>query len=144
MKQNFLQLATEAQKDLEREYKVLDEATQALVVSRQEVAKKASDLLAKEQRLNDRERSQDLREEEVVAKEGRIRNLEQARVDRESAELERKAAEKALLKATNLELENKQKEENLYKREVALSEAKKTYMDELKKEFVNSIVGRVI
>lgn len=144
MKPNFLQFAEKAQESIDREYKVLSSATDELQKSRAEVERKAQQLLDKEVQLNQREKSQDAREEEIVRKESLIRDTEQSRIDRENAVREREAAEKALIKAQTIEAEVKQKEDELFKRELALSEEKKSYMDALKKEFVDSVIGRVI
>lgn len=144
MKPNFLQFAEKAQEVIDREYKTIQKATDELESERLQVKQKSDQLLGKEVALNAREKDLDVRAEEVVRKELLIKDLEQARTDRENATSERQAAEKALLKAQEIEGQNMQKEAELYKREVALSEEKKTYMDELKKEFVNSVIGRVI
>lgn len=144
MKPSILQFATDAQALIDREYKIINETTQALDVRQGELVLKAAYLLEREKKLNAREQSQDHREEEIVRKESLIRDTEQARTDRESATLEHQAAEKALARATVLESEVKQKEQELYARELALSEQKKTYKAELKEEFVNSVIGRVL
>ncbi len=144
MKPSFIQFAEKAQESIDREYKLIQKSTEELDVERREVAQKASQLLDKEILLNSREKDLDARAEEVVRKELLIKDLDQAKADRENATSERQAAEKALLQAQSIEGQNMQKEAELYKREVALSEEKKTYMDKLKKEFVNSVIGRVI
>lgn len=143
MKPNIVQFATEAQATIDREYKIISEATEVQDQKDAELARKADYLLEREKKLNARERSQDQRDEEIVRKEGLIRETEQARVDRESATLEHQAAEKALTKANILESEVKQKEEELSKRELALSENRKTYQEQVRKEFTESLLGRM-
>lgn len=143
MKPSILQFATDAQALIDREYKIINETTEALDKRDGELVLKAQYLLEREKKLNARERSQDQRDEEIVRKEGLIRETEQARVDRESATLERQAAEKALSRATALESEVKQKEQELYVRELALSENRKTYQEQVRKEFTDSLLGRM-
>ncbi len=143
MKPNLLQFATEAQASIDREYKIISDATGALDQRESELAVKAGKLLDKERKLNAREKSQDDREEEIVRKEILIRDMEEARLDRESATREHQAAEKALSKATILEAEVKQKEQELYAREIALSENRKTYQEQVRKEFTDSLLGRM-
>lgn len=143
MKPSILQFATDAQAMIDREYKIISEATLVLDKRESELSKKSTDLLDRELKLNAREHSQDLRDEEITRKEMLIRDTEQARVDRESAAQERQAAEKALSIATALDSEVKQKEQELYARELALSEARKTYREEVRKEFTDSLLGRM-
>lgn len=130
----FTQHAQEAQQELDKETNRLKEWETKLQERASELAKALewSDKKATEFAL--REKDLDLRNEYVTSREITLRRDDELRVDREEAARERAEADKAKKEAFDALAESKQARDDVFKRELALSEREKTYKLDIEQE----------
>lgn len=136
---SFLQLAQDAQAELDARHSEIDKEAEKL-------AKKASLLASREAKIEDGEKElvlkvQELqdREERVSMREGVVNREQKAQEDRMAAETANRESELNLKKAKELNDDAVQKLAELSKRELALSEARKSYKAEVEMEVMKHI-----
>lgn len=139
---SFITLATQAQKELDAETQKLKEKEIALLTKASAVA---GQLALAEQRtgeLNAREKDLEQRIDDVTRREITLRRDTDIAHDVVVAAGDRKEAEKALKTAQTLTDEVRLEREKLIQREVALSEEKKKYKQEIELEVMRNFTFR--
>lgn len=137
----FIQLAEQAQRELEGESLRLSQKEAALGVKASAV--EAQLALADEKISNAIKKEQELqaREEEVSRREINMRRDTALKADLQAAVKERQDAAADLRAAQQARDDTKMSLQDLTKRELALSEREKTYREEIKKQIASKMLG---
>lgn len=138
---SFITLAQQAQKELDGETARLKEKETKLDERSSAVAAQAAANLEKTGLLNVKEKELQKREEEVTRREINVRRDIEVQNDLISAQAHHKSASEELKKAQEYRDAAKQDLEELAKREIALSEARKTYKAEVEMEVMRNFTG---
>jgi len=139
---SFIQLAQQAQKELDGETQRLKQKEDALNTKSASIAARESTVEAKENELSTKERELQLREEEVTRREINSRRDTDVQADLLLAQKERQDAANSLKKAQEYRDDARMKLEDLERREVALSEREKTYKQEIELEVMRNFTFR--
>jgi len=138
---DFIQLAQQAQKELEGEKNRVAQKESKLETKASQLASKEADLLKFQEQLTLKERELQTREDVLTTKEMAVRRDSQVQSDLQVSEANREAAEQAYRKAEEARLETQLALEELSKRELALSDREKTYREEIKKQIASKMLG---
>jgi len=137
----FIDLAQEAQAELEAEKRALE-------VEKDKLAKKASLLAGRESKIDDQDKEValkgkelQLREEKVSMREGIVGREDKAAKDLKDAEEAHRQSALNLKKSQELNNDATQKLAELSKRELALSEREKSYREEVKAQIASKMLG---
>lgn len=139
---NFLQLATQIQKEVDGEFTRLKELEQKINSRSSAVGARAAAILVKEGELNAAEKDIQRRLEDVSRRELTVRRDEEVQKDLSSASALAKDAAEDRKKAQELRDDATMKLEDLEKRELALSEREKVYKQELELEVMRNFTFR--
>lgn len=137
---NFIEYASKAQEELNRELQILADKERALAKQSSLQANRSASLDAREAVVAEQERGINQKREELSMWDSKkMREEEVIRLHDEALRME-EDSKKRDKEATDKLLETKQNLVELTKRELALSEREKTYEEELKKKMMDSFL----
>lgn len=138
---NFIEYASKAQEELNRELQRLSEKEVKLAEQASLQAARSLTLDSREAEIAEKERLINEKKEELTLWEGRkLREEEVSRLHGEAMRKEEEASKK-LKDAEEKLSETRMNLVELEKRELALSEREKSYREEVKKEIMNGFLG---
>lgn len=138
---DFLQLAQQAQKELDGEKNRVAQKEAKLDAKASQLADQEAALLKFQGELKIKEKELQNREDVLVTKETIVRRDAQAQSDFDQATALRESAANALKKAEEIKAETNLALEELAKREQALSDREATYQEEIKKKIAAKMLG---
>jgi hypothetical protein len=140
--QSFSSLASQAQQALEAEYKTLETKKGQLQEKMNVLAQHELAITEKEQELERKDKDLVSRLEEVSRREANLHSQDEVEQAKAEAERLSKQALDAFKKAKELNDDASLKLKDLSKRELALSEEKKSYEARIKQEMIDRMFSR--
>lgn len=138
---NFIEYASKAQEELNIELQKIAQKELKLAEQASLQAATAIELEKRQSKIVEEENALNLQREELTIWNGKKIRAEQVEAMHGEAMQKDNDATRKLKEATDALLESRQNLEELTKRELALSEEKKSYREEVKKEIMDGFLG---